>query len=103
MVMGRKRAETAVRRRDKAPAKLRQPKPTTSPPIPQVTTRRFSRFTTRAADGFSVQELLQAGLVVREARRLGLYVDLRRNTIQTENVQRLRAWLEQAEVRDATA
>ena len=46
--------------------------------------------------GFSLGELAEAGLNVGEARHLGVPVDLRRSMSYTENVERLRAWMEEA-------
>ncbi|MCW3992507.1 MAG: ribosomal protein L13e [Candidatus Bathyarchaeota archaeon] len=52
---------------------------------------------TRAGKGFSLSELSELGLSVGEARHLGVPVDLSRSTSYDENVERLRAWMEEAE------
>jgi len=51
---------------------------------------------TRTGRGFSLGELAEAGLNAGEARHLGAPVDLNRRTIYAENVERLRAWVEEA-------
>lgn len=59
------------------------------------TVRRGSK--NRAGRGFSFSELSEAGLTVGEARHLGVPVDLNRSTSYVENVERLKAWVEDAE------
>jgi len=50
----------------------------------------------RTGRGFSLGELSEAGLTVGEARHLGVPVDLNRSTSYKENVDRLKAWIEEA-------
>ena len=51
----------------------------------------------REGRGFSKGELREVGLSPSEAMRLGIPVDKRRRTVHEENVERLRAYLEEAE------
>jgi len=44
--------------------------------------------------GFSIGEIKAAGLSVREARLLGIYVDERRDTVYEENIAALKEWIE---------
>ncbi len=46
--------------------------------------------------GFSIGELEKVGLNVGEARHLGVPVDQRRSTAYPENVENLKAWVEEA-------
>ena len=50
----------------------------------------------REGRGFSRGELKEVGLSPSEAMRLGIPVDKRRRTVHEENVERLRAYLEEA-------
>lgn len=59
------------------------------------TVRRGAKI--RTGKGFSLGELEEAGLSVGEARHLSVPVDLRRSTSYAENVERLQAWMEEAE------
>ena len=47
----------------------------------------------RAGRGFSLQELKEANITPRIAKRLGLYVDKQRSTKKEENVAALKSWL----------
>ena len=42
--------------------------------------------------GFSSEETAQAGLTIEEARRMGLIVDIRRQTVHPENVDALKQY-----------
>lgn len=48
----------------------------------------------RPGRGFSVGEVKAAGLTVKEARLLGLYVDERRKTVYEENIEAIKEWIE---------
>ncbi len=50
----------------------------------------------KTGKGFSIDELREVGLNVGEARHLGVPVDQRRSTSYPENVESLRAWVEEA-------
>ena len=46
--------------------------------------------------GFSIGELIEAGLNISEARHLGVPVDQRRSTSYDENIESLKEWLKEA-------
>jgi len=48
----------------------------------------------RIGRGFSVGELKEVGLSVKEAMKLGIYVDRRRKSIHKENIEMLKEILE---------
>jgi large subunit ribosomal protein L13e len=48
---------------------------------------------TKIGKGFSIGEINALGLTVKEARLLGIRVDIRRKTTHEENINLLRAWL----------
>ncbi|MFW9833046.1 MAG: ribosomal protein L13e [Candidatus Thorarchaeota archaeon] len=47
--------------------------------------------------GFSSEETAQAGLTIKEARRMGLIVDLRRKTVHQENVDAIKQYIKDLE------
>lgn len=55
---------------------------------------------TRRVRGFSVDEISAAGLNVKEARHIGVLVDLRRRTSHSENIEKLKLWAEEAKKRE---
>ena len=63
-------------------------------PTPLVRRKHKGLAITRIGRGFSRRELEEVGLSVREARRLGIYVDVRRSSLRDENVRILREFLE---------
>ena len=44
--------------------------------------------------GYSVMEIKALGLTVKQARKLGIYVDERRKSCYEDNIKRLEEWLE---------
>lgn len=56
--------------------------------------RVYSSGKTRRAKGYSAEEIKQAKLDVRSARKLGLLVDKRRNTVYEENVEAIKKTIE---------
>ncbi len=53
-----------------------------------TSTRRDKRM--RPGRGFSLGELKEAGLSLRDAKKLGIYVDRRRKTVHPWNVEALK-------------
>lgn len=53
----------------------------------------------RNGKGFSAEEIKKAGLNPVDARKMGLPVDLRRNTIHEENVKVAKAYAEEAKAK----
>lgn len=45
---------------------------------------------TREGRGFSLNELKQAGLTIFDAKRIGIYLDLRRKSAHAQNVEYLK-------------
>ena len=52
------------------------------------TSKRKKRI--RTGRGFSIKEISEAGLTLSEARRLGIYIDVRRSSSWPENVEKLK-------------
>jgi large subunit ribosomal protein L13e len=48
----------------------------------------------RTGRGFSRKEISEAGLTVHQARTIGLVVDLRRSTQYSENVEKIKQYIE---------
>lgn len=44
----------------------------------------------RVGRGFSLFELKEAGINIKEAKKLGIYVDKRRKSLHEENVKKLK-------------
>jgi large subunit ribosomal protein L13e len=53
----------------------------------------------RYGKGFSREELKKAGLSLKEALKLGIPVDFRRRTIHNENVEAVKTFVEQENVK----
>lgn len=53
------------------------------------------RLKKRIGRGYSIGELREAGIDIKMARKLGIYVDKRRKTIYKENVENLKKYLEE--------
>ena len=62
-------------------------------PNPIVRRKHNDVLKVRIGRGFSINELKEVNLSVREARKMGLYVDERRKSIHAENVEVLRNYL----------
>jgi len=73
---------------------LAAPKPRAVVKTPRNVSRGRAIPKLREGRGFSVGELKEVGLSVKEARKLGLYVDARRRSTHPENVRALRELLE---------
>ncbi len=72
----------------------------TEPPEPLVKVPLLKRYggvppkEWRRGRGFSVGEVEAAGLTVKEARMIGLYVDERRKSVHEENIEAIKKWVE---------
>ncbi len=64
-------------------------------PTPIVYKPGTGKLRSRKGRGFSLGELQQAGLDVKTARKLGIYVDERRKSVHPENVETLKKFLEE--------
>lgn len=62
-------------------------------PSPIVRRRVRDAIRLRVGRGFSVNEIREAGLTPKDARKLGLYVDSRRKSMRVENVEMLKRYL----------
>lgn len=57
---------------------------------PAVKSPVSARF--RRGRGFSIEETVQSGLTVNDARKMGLFIDLRRKTTYPENIEALKQY-----------
>ncbi|MEM2739764.1 MAG: ribosomal protein L13e [Candidatus Bathyarchaeia archaeon] len=55
--------------------------------------KRPGRGTFRIGRGFSLGEVIEVGLTIDKARRLGVAVDRRRKTVRRENIDALKAYI----------
>jgi hypothetical protein len=62
---------------------------------PSVKSPKSSR--PRRGRGFSREETYQAGLTIKDARKMGLLVDLRRKSVYSENVEALKQYMKDLE------
>ncbi|HDH07108.1 MAG TPA: hypothetical protein ENF87_01940 [Thermoproteales archaeon] len=74
-----------------AESELTPPKAIVKVPIPHSRGGLSPHFY-REGRGFSIGEIKAAGLTVKEARLLGLYVDVRRKSVYEENIKRIKNW-----------
>ncbi|MEM2429961.1 MAG: ribosomal protein L13e [Nitrososphaerales archaeon] len=63
------------------------------PPLPKVICKNSHSIKFRLGRGFSLLELKEAGLSIKDARRLNLRVDPRRKTAHKENIELIKNWL----------
>jgi len=75
----------------------KEPKPKIGKPADPAPTAKISTWELegklRSGRGFSMQELKEANIPLGMAKKLGLYVDIRRSTKREENVSTLKSWL----------
>jgi len=62
-------------------------------PNPIVKRKHLDVLKVRVGRGFSINELKEVNLSIREARKMGLYIDERRKSMHSENVEVLRNYL----------
>ncbi|MCL7383524.1 MAG: ribosomal protein L13e [Thaumarchaeota archaeon] len=62
-------------------------------PNPIVRRKHLDVLKVRVGRGFSINELKEVNLSIREARKMGLYIDERRKSMHSENVEVLRNYL----------
>jgi large subunit ribosomal protein L13e len=62
-------------------------------PNPIVRRKNNDVLKVRIGRGFSISELKEVSLSIKEARNMGLYIDERRRSIHAENVEVLRNYL----------
>ncbi|MBM3898437.1 MAG: 50S ribosomal protein L13e [Thaumarchaeota archaeon] len=75
-----------------AEKKPKMQKPSAPAPVAKISTWELKeRF--RSGRGFSMQELKEANISLGMARKLGLYVDIKRSTKREENISALKSWL----------
>jgi ribosomal protein L13E len=94
----------ALSSRKKQPTEATKAKvqgPTGKAPQARVTSRHGLETLERAARGFSIGELSEAGMLVRNARAWGASVDQRRRTVLHSNVEAIQAWSSHARKRAA--
>lgn len=68
-------------------------KPINITPLPKVICRNSHGVKFRFGRGFSILELKEVGLSIKDARRLNLKIDPRRKTLHKENIELLKNWL----------
>ena len=76
----------------KKESKPKMEKPSGPAPAAKISTWEL-KGKLRSGRGFSMQELKEANISLGMAKKLGLYIDIRRSTKREENVSALKSWL----------